>query len=93
MDWRRLMPNTMMGNIVPLPDGSYTQFEEGPEITFEDTLVNIGMCINVHGECVGKITGDRDADIALKTLAENSHPNDGGNYTWNSTTQSWVTAE
>ena len=83
------MSNTMIGNIVPLPDGSYTEFVEAPEYTFEDIAQNIGMCINVHGECVGKFTGNYEADLALKTLAEDTHPNDGNDYTWNHESTSW----
>lgn len=83
------MSNTMIGNIVPLPDGSYTEYVEPVTPTFEDIAKNIGMCIIVHDECVGKFTGDYEADLALKTLAEDSHPNDGGKYTWNVDTQSW----
>ena len=81
--------NTMIGTIVPMPDGSYKQFVEAVPYTFEDISKNIGMCIMVHGECVGKTTGNYEVDLALKTHAESTYPDDGNTHKWNEESQSW----
>ena len=83
----------MIGNIVLMPDGSYKQFVEANPFTFEDISKNIGMCIMVHGECVGKITGNYENDLALKTIAEDRYPTDDKMYKWNEETVNWIEIE
>lgn len=64
----------MLGNIVPRADGTYEVYVKPVKATFEEISANVGMCIMVGGSCVGKTTGDYDADLAKKTEAENSFP-------------------
>ncbi len=80
----------MIGNIVAMPDGTFSVFEEAPSYTFEAISANVGMCIMVMDHCVGKTTGVYEDDLALKTLAEDTYPTDDLMYSWDEDTTSWV---